>query len=340
VPPMINVGSSGPLIGRAPLNTALPVYAYDLDGSIANVKIYRNGVYVADAVKDPATKVYWYTTASPLAAGKYSFTAVATDNLGATVTSSVTKVDVNPANTLPSVSLTAPAMNATFTAPASITISGNSSDGDGTISKVQILSSGNILATYTTSTFSYNWTSVAAGDYTISARVTDNKGGISISTVLVKVNPAVVCTAPAWVSTTAYVAGNVVVYAGIKYQANWWTLNERPDLNWGVAGSGKPWAKLGNCTSRAAMINDSKSMELYPNPAQGMVNVQFESTEGGEVEILIADMVGHEVLSKALNTTSGTNDCNLDVSSLQAGIYVLTISNGNDKIVKQLVISK
>jgi hypothetical protein len=52
---------------------------------------------------------------------------------------------------------------------------------------------------------------------------------------------------PAWVSTTAYVGGNQVSYAGVNYTANWWTQGNEPDKNNGGPGSGQPWTSNGAC---------------------------------------------------------------------------------------------
>lgn len=45
----------------------------------------------------------------------------------------------------------------------------------------------------------------------------------------------------AWVSTTAYVGGNKVSYAGRNYTAAYWTQNNNPATSSGPAGSGQPW---------------------------------------------------------------------------------------------------
>jgi len=337
--PLINLGPSGPLIGNAPMSTVFPIYAFDLDGSIASVKVYDNGTYVGDAGIDNNTKAYWFWT-STLSEGTHSFTAVATDDLGATVASSPLKVTVNPANVLPSVSISSPSDNATYTSPANFTISGNATDSDGSISKVELYASGDLIASFTSASFSYNWSNVAAGKYTITARAIDDKGGFSISTINVTVNPAVTCTASAWSPTVAYVAGNEVQYNGIRYHANWWNYNERPDTHNGGPGSGMPWTSLGTCNTRVGMISSTRAMDLYPNPALGYVNVTFDSQTDATMEVVVSDVMTNKVLSKGLNAVAGTNYINLDISSLQTGIYVITISNGNDKLVKQLVVTK
>lgn len=63
-----------------------------------------------------------------------------------------------------------------FTAPASINLVAEAADRDGTITKVEFFS-GNIKIGETTSApYSFTWTNVPAGTYTITARATDNSG--------------------------------------------------------------------------------------------------------------------------------------------------------------------
>ncbi|MBO2008942.1 Ig-like domain-containing protein [Hymenobacter negativus] len=104
---------------------------------------------------------------------------------------SLNKVGTAPTNVAPTVSLTSPASGATFTAPASITISANAADSDGTVSKVDFYNGATLLNSDTTSPYSYTWTGVAAGTYSITAKATDNSGAVTTSTaVSVTVSPA------------------------------------------------------------------------------------------------------------------------------------------------------
>jgi chitinase len=52
------------------------------------------------------------------------------------------------------------------------------------------------------------------------------------------------CTAPAWVSTTAYVGGSTVSYAGHTYTSKWWTQGEQPDTH---SGPNDVWVDKGAC---------------------------------------------------------------------------------------------
>ena len=82
---------------------------------------------------------------------------------------------------LPTVSITSPANNAVFTAPASITIDATASDSDGTISKVEFFQGTTLLNTDTVAPFSFNWTNVAAGTYSLTAKATDNLNAVTTS---------------------------------------------------------------------------------------------------------------------------------------------------------------
>ena len=93
----------------------------------------------------------------------------------------VTGGGVPPANTPPTVALTAPASGATFTAPATINLAASASDPDGTITSVQFFSGTTLLGTDTTAPFTFSWTNVPAGSYSVTARATDNAGASTVS---------------------------------------------------------------------------------------------------------------------------------------------------------------
>ncbi|MEV4169303.1 glycoside hydrolase family 48 protein [Nonomuraea sp. NPDC049709] len=78
--------------------------------------------------------------------------------------------------TAPTVSLTSPTAGQTFTAPATVPIAANAADSDGTVAKVDFYQGSTLLGTDTSSPYSYSWTNVAAGSYSITARATDNAG--------------------------------------------------------------------------------------------------------------------------------------------------------------------
>ena len=63
-----------------------------------------------------------------------------------------------------------------------MTISANAADTDGQVVRVDFLSNGQLLASDTSAPYSFLWTNVAAGVYTVTARATDNSGASTTST--------------------------------------------------------------------------------------------------------------------------------------------------------------
>jgi hypothetical protein len=107
-------------------------------------------------------------------------------------------------NSLPTVNLTQPADGATFTAPANVTLSATASDSDGLVTKVEFFNGATKLGEDTTAPYSFTWSGVSAGSYTLTARATDDVGGTATSaasriTVASNTNtpPAVSITYPA-----------------------------------------------------------------------------------------------------------------------------------------------
>ncbi|HPH16611.1 MAG TPA: carbohydrate-binding protein, partial [Bacteroidales bacterium] len=88
-----------------------------------------------------------------------------------------------------SIALTSPTVNQTFTAPATVSIAATATISGGTISKVEFYNGTTKLGEDATSPYTYSWTNVAAGTYSITAVVNDNTGGKTTSTaVSIKVN--------------------------------------------------------------------------------------------------------------------------------------------------------
>nr|AEM44250.1 glycoside hydrolase family 48 protein [uncultured bacterium] len=76
-------------------------------------------------------------------------------------------------NQAPTVSLTSPAANASFNAPADVTVSADATD-DGSVSRVEFYRNGLLVNTDTAAPYSYLMTGLPVGEYTVQARAYDN----------------------------------------------------------------------------------------------------------------------------------------------------------------------
>lgn len=91
----------------------------------------------------------------------------------------------------PTVSLTSPTNDQTFTAPTDITLSADATDADGTVGRVEFFQNSVSLGEDTTVPYSYAWTGVLPGSYSLTAIATDDSGFATTSaSINIIVNPA------------------------------------------------------------------------------------------------------------------------------------------------------
>ena len=82
------------------------------------------------------------------------------------------------ANLKPTISMRFPYADNTYesTSPATVTLEANADDADGTITKVEFHSGGELIGSTAVYPFKFTWHNLAAGTYTVSATATDDKG--------------------------------------------------------------------------------------------------------------------------------------------------------------------
>jgi hypothetical protein len=126
-----------------------------------------------------------------MASTVYVGLAVTSHNASTATTAVFDNVAITtPTNQPPTVTLTAPANGATFTAPAALTLTATASDPENRLSKVDFYNGATLLATDTSAPFSFAWSAVPAGSYSLRAVATDLDGGSATSaTTTVTVNP-------------------------------------------------------------------------------------------------------------------------------------------------------
>jgi plastocyanin len=187
----------------APAAFTLQATASDPGGSVASVQFKQGTTVLTNKTSAP-----YFVAITNLAAGAYSFFAIATDNLGAKATNSIS-VTVNQ---LPTVALTNPANGAVFSAPAKLTISASAAD-DGAITNVQFLQNGVVFTNRAVLPYSVTLSSLAPGAYALSAVAADNLGGKATNVISVNVVTAgaIILSSPQQVSGTNF---------QFKYSAN------------------------------------------------------------------------------------------------------------------------
>jgi hypothetical protein len=79
---------------------------------------------------------------------------------------------------------------------------------------------------------------------------------------------------------------------------------------------------------------------LFPNPAKDQVNLTFNSGSNEVVNVRVLDMVGKVTRELNLAVEQGDNKFSIDVADFSKGIYFVELTNGNERIVKKMIIER
>ena len=75
----------------------------------------------------------------------------------------------------------------------------------------------------------------------------------------------------------------------------------------------------------------SSTVNLFPNPTNGVANVEFNTKSAGMATLEVFNLIGERVAFETLgNLPAGLNRANLDLSSVEAGIYLVNLNAGGE----------
>ena len=117
-----------------------------------------------------------------------------------------------------------------------------------------------------------------------------------------------------------------------------WTL-AAGDFFAGDIGQVNSWS-LNICAMTAtAGVNEFglQDFRIYPNPNNGSFTVEFNSDSSNDVQILVHDMRGRQIMNKSYEN-SGLFSGNVNLNNVETGVYLVTVQDGNRKEVKRIVV--
>jgi subtilisin family serine protease len=138
-------------------------------------------------------------------------------------------------NAKPTVTISLPGGTG-YTAPALITINASATDPDGTVAKVDFYANSGFIGSDNSAPFSFDWTGVAAGTYSITAIATDNLGAAGSPSA----GTSVTVSAPGARTNVALASNGGTASASSIYGAGWGpggVINgDRKGLSWESGG--------------------------------------------------------------------------------------------------------
>jgi hypothetical protein len=80
---------------------------------------------------------------------------------------------------------------------------------------------------------------------------------------------------------------------------------------------------------------------LYPNPAITKASIDLiTEREMENVAVKVYNSLGVVVTDKKVDLVKGKNNVSIDAANFESGLYFVSIGNGNNRIVKKLIITK
>ena len=71
------------------------------------------------------------------------------------------------------------------------------------------------------------------------------------------------------------------------------------------------------------------AVKLSPNPAKDVLNIDYQIDQEGSVQVMLNDLAGRTVFQNKYQVSAGNQRVSVDLSALPAGLYMVTLSGGN-----------
>ena len=319
----------------APTDVTVTMSASDSDGSVAKVELFAGNTLLATLTTAPYTTVW----RNPLP-GSYVLAAKATDDRGATRTSTTVPITIGGT----AVSITAPADNASFAAPATFDLAVTARTTSGTITKLDFFDGATLLGTINIgvadASAAFNLRGVAAGSHVYTVKATHSSGSVSISApvnIIVTAPPTITLIAPgnnsfyiapATISLSATASGTgsslakVEFFAGATlvatataapYQATWINV---PAGSYTITAKATD-ARGGSATSPPVTVTVGTPSLTLASPADGATvsgtsvmvtgNVQGTTNSGVTVNNVVASIDANNNFYATVPLAPGTN---------------------------------
>ncbi len=105
------------------------------------------------------------------------------------------------------------------------------------------------------------------------------------------------------------------------------------------------WYKIivdGNNSGILSVDNPNTSifsvLDISPNPAMDKASVQFYSPKSATIKMSLLDVIGRKVLAENVAATNGINKTELNISTLQNGIYFVNFEVDGRNFSKKLIV--
>jgi hypothetical protein len=126
----------------------------------------------------------------------------------------------------------------------------------------------------------------------------------------------------------------------LQTPSTWVPFNDNTSTSWLLNAS---LAILPKISCLVTGIDNNSVLEtnvsLHPNPSTGIINIVATLSNSQTLEVSVHNSLGQLVTSSKYNNVT-SNEFKMDLSNYSNGVYFVTINNGQEKIVKRLILNK
>lgn len=80
--------------------------------------------------------------------------------------------------------------------------------------------------------------------------------------------------------------------------------------------------------------------QTQPNPTTGMTLVNFDAVRGGKFNFTVVNLLGEVVYEETISANGGENTITFDASKFNTGMYLYSLSNGENTVTKRMVVTR
>jgi uncharacterized repeat protein (TIGR02059 family) len=281
----------------------------------------------------------------------------------------------NCINIAPTVGITSPLTNSSFTSLTNIAITAQAADADGSVSNVEFYNGSTKLGSASSMPFSFTWNNVPAGNYNLTVIATDNQSArttssaVSISVTDIKhtqnrhpviriFNPhkgttydnlstieidADASDPDGTISTVEFYNGQTKLVA-LTSAPYTYTLKDVVAGSYTITGIATD--NMGDTTISSPIAFEvgvkvkydanSDNINLYPNPNDGHFSIEFiNPLQSEKGELIIMDLAGKQVYNGPVLKEEVSK--NFDLSNTKSGIYVMMIRDKEILVTKKFI---
>lgn len=149
-------------------------------------------------------------------------------------------------------------------------------------------------------------------------------------------------TTPTAAGDTAVIMDDQNVTAGTNWEM--WNDNTWHNVSptWGGLDASMAILPVIQCATVTAISKNSvldANISLHPNPSNGLVNVIATLPNSQNLEITVSNALG-QAISVSKHSEVTNNVFTIDLNNYSNGVYFVTFSNGQEKIVKRVILNK